>query len=286
MLLNQALWIVFGVPLVLGLAAAVWGFVVEPGWVRLNEVRIESDRWPAGRGPLRIVVLGDLHVGAPHMGPDDLDLVVARTNALQPDIVLLVGDYIVHGVPFGRLVTPEVTAQSLAALRAHHGVFAVLGNHDWWYDGPRVQTAFEAVGITVLENAATARDLPDGRLWIAGIADDTTRQPDARQALAPVPEDEPVIVITHDPAVFFDIPARAAAIFAGHMHGGQVYLPLVGALITPGRAPRRFAYGHIREDGKHLYVTSGLGTSILPVRFNMPPEIALVTLAAPPAASR
>lgn len=270
----------------LALAAAVWGFLVEPGWVRLRQVAIASERWPAGRPPLRIAVLGDLHVGAPHMDLAALDRVVARVNALGPDLVVLLGDYVIHGVPFGRFVEPAATARSLAALEARHGVFAVLGNHDWWYDGLAIRRVLEDAGIVVLDNQARAVDLPAGRLWLAGLADDTTRRPDAAGTLEAIPQSEPVIVLAHDPVVFFDVPPRAAVTLAAHMHGGQVYLPLIGALITPGRAPRRFAYGHIREAGKQLYVTAGLGTSILPVRFNMPPEIALVTLTAPHTKSR
>lgn len=270
----------------LALSAAVWGFLIEPGWVRLRQVSIASERWPAGQPPLRIAVLGDLHVGAPHIDLAKLDELVAQVNARQPDLVVLLGDYVIHGVPFGRFIEPAATARSLAALRSRHGTFAVLGNHDWWYDGPGIRRALESHGIVVLDNEVQALDLPDGPLWLAGLADDTTGQPDAPGTLTAVPEDEPVIVLAHDPVVFFDVPTRAVVTLAGHMHGGQVYLPWFGALITPGRAPRRFAYGHIREAGKDLYVTSGLGSSILPLRFNMPPEIAFLTLAAPGQATR
>ncbi len=270
----------------LALAAAVWSFVIEPGWVRLRPVTIATERWPAGETPLRIAVLGDLHVGAPHIDLAKLDEVVAQVNAQRPDLVVLLGDYVIHGVPFGRFVEPAATARSLAALRSRHGTFAVLGNHDWWYDGPGIRRAFEAQGIVVLDDEVRALDLSDGRLWLAGLSDDTTRQPDARGTLRAVPEDEPVIVLAHDPVVFFDVPPRAVVTLAAHMHGGQVYLPWVGALITPGRAPRRFAHGHIREGGKHLYVTAGLGTSILPLRFNMPPEIVILTLSAPERATQ
>lgn len=270
----------------LALTAAAWAILIEPGLVRLREVRIVTERWPAGKAPLRIAVLSDLHVGAPHIDLAKLDEVVAQVNAQQPDLVVLLGDYVIHGVPFGRFVEPAATARSLAALRSRHGTFAVLGNHDWWYDGPGIRRAFESHGIVALDNEVQALSLPDGRLWLAGLADDTTGQPDALGTLAGVPEDEPVIVLAHDPVVFFDVPARAVVTLAGHMHGGQVYLPWIGALITPGRAPRRFAYGHVREAGKHLYVTAGLGTSILPLRFNMPPEIVFLTLTAPEEATQ
>jgi hypothetical protein len=114
--------------------------------------------------------------------------------------------------------------------------------------------------------------------WIAGLADATTRLPDPAGTVGRIAPPAPVIAIAHDPAVFAEMPDRVVLTLAAHTHGGQVYLPLVGALVTPSRAPRRWAYGHIREDGRNLVVTGGIGTSILPLRFNMPPEILLVTL--------
>ena len=266
--------------MLLGAGAAAWGFLIEPGLLRLTELRIETERWPQRRAPLRVAALGDLQIGAPHMTLEKLDEIVERTNRQDPDLVVLLGDYVIQGVLFGSAVAPEDIATRLARLSPRHGVYAVLGNHDWRHDGLAIRRAFEDVGIVVLDNQARALDLPEGRLWIAGLADATTRTPDVAGTLAPVPEHEPIIVLAHDPVVFFEVPPRVVATFAGHMHGGQVYLPYFGALVTPGRAPRRWAYGHIREDGKDLFVTAGLGTSILPVRFNMPPEIALLTLAA------
>jgi len=164
----------------LALLAVAWAVLIEPGLVQLREVRIATERWPTGKTPLRIAVLADLHVGAPHFDLAKLDEVVAQVNAGQPDLVALLGDYVIHGVPFGRFVAPAATARSLAALRSRHGTFAVLGNHDWWYDGPGIRRAFESHGIVVLDNEVQALDLPDGRLWLAGLADDTTGQPDVR----------------------------------------------------------------------------------------------------------
>lgn len=265
--------------LVFGAAVlAAWGFVIEPGLLRTTKVEVASDRLPAKMQPLRIAVISDLHVGSPWNGLERIDTVIRRINAFNPDIVLLLGDYVVHGVMFGQFVPPETTARHLRGLKARHGVYAVLGNHDWWFDGERIRGVFEAAGIQVLENEAVEVQRPDGRVWLAGIADDTTRNPNPVLALKVVPRNEPVIVFAHDPAIFPYVPHRAAITLAGHTHGGQVYLPWVGAPITPGRAPRRHAYGLIREDGKTMFVTAGLGTSIIPVRFNMPPEIALITL--------
>ena len=257
-----------------------WGFLVEPRMVKERRWRLESARWPGHRRDLRIAVLGDFQVGAPWFKIKHLDRVVTRVNAMEPDIVVLLGDYVIDGVLFGRFVEPAGIAKSLSNLRARHGVYSVLGNHDWWYDGEEIRRELESAGITVLENQSVPVDLPEGRVWVAGLADESTRTPCVATTFAPIPEDEPVIALAHDPVTFFDIPERTAVTFAGHTHGGQFRLPWVGTPYKFGGTPRRMMYGLIEEDGKHLYVTSGLGTSAIPIRFNMPPEIALVTLAA------
>jgi predicted MPP superfamily phosphohydrolase len=96
-----------------------------------------------------------------------------------------------------------------------------------------------------------------------------------------VPQDEPVLLLTHNPDVFPDVPARVTLTLAGHTHGGQVALPILGRPVVPSRYGQRYADGLVMEDGRALFVSSGIGTSILPVRFRVPPEIAIVTLSAP-----
>jgi uncharacterized protein len=256
---------------------AAWSVLVEPGRLVVREIQVATPKWPQGRAPLRIVALGDLHVGSPFIDLARLEEIVARANALRPDVIVLLGDYIADGLGSVRVDFAQ-TARRLGALRAPQGVFAVLGNHDWWDDGERITNLLQGAGITVLEEAGAYTH----GTWIAGIADDTTRLPDPVATVFRIPPGDPVIAITHDPAVFVDMPERVALTLAGHTHGGQVYLPFVGALITPGRAPRRWAWGHVREHGRDLVVTAGIGTSIVPVRFNMPPEILVVTLSAAP----
>jgi predicted MPP superfamily phosphohydrolase len=271
------LWILLG-GFLLAAGLTVWGFVIEPNRLIATEVVVRSPKWPVALPTLRVVSVADIHTGAPHLDLQKLSDVVRRINALRPDIVLLLGDYVIHGVLFGNFVPPEATAKVLGGIRAKYGVFAVLGNHDWWLDGPRIGSALQANGIAVLENRAMRIEMAEGPFWIAGISDDTTRAPDPVGTLRGIPAGEPVIVFSHDPAIFPDVPGRAAITVAGHTHGGQIYLPWIGALVVPGRAPRRHAYGMIEENGKAMFVTSGLGTSIIPVRINMPPEIASITL--------
>jgi uncharacterized protein len=271
---------VASVAALVGLALLCWAVLIEPGQLVVRETRVVSARWPAGRAPLRIAVLTDLHVGSFRNGLDRLDEVVARTNEQRPDLVVLLGDFIVHGVVGGRFVSPEATAGRLAGLRARDGVVAVLGNHDWWYDGPRVRAALEGAGIRVLENEAVPIGDGPQRYWLAGLGDLWTRPVDIPGALSGVPAAEPVLLLSHNPDVFPDVPERVALTLAGHTHGGQVALPLVGRTVVPSRYGQRYAYGVIVEGGRTLFVSPGIGTSIIPVRFRVPPEISMITLSA------
>jgi len=266
--------VLIGISAVLG----IWATVIEPDMLKVRHVEISSNMWPPAMPALKIAVIADLHTGAPHIDLTKLDEVVAAANELQPDLILLLGDYVNDGVLFGSFVSPEAVGKRLSRLRAKYGVYAVLGNHDWWLDGPRVARALQSNGMPVLENEAVSIAVPGGRFWIAGIADETTRTPEVVRTVAPLPPGEPVLLMTHDPAVFEDVTDRVALTLAGHTHGGQVYLPGIGSLIVPGRAPRRHAYGLIREKGRTMFVTGGVGSSIIPVRFNMPPEIVSLTI--------
>ena len=259
--------------LVLGLRAFWW----EPASLIVTEERIPLQL--AARGLVRIAVLTDLHIGSPFNGPAKLHDVVARTNAARPDIICILGDLVIQGVAGGRFVPPEQIAGELQALRSSGGVFAVLGNHDGWLDHDRVKRVLEQNGIRVIEETAVRIQTAAGPLWIAGISDLWTGVHDVRAALAAVSDNAPVILLAHNPDVFPDVPARIALTLAGHTHGGQVRLPFVGRPIVPSQFGQRYAAGHVIEDGRHLFVATGVGTSILPVRFRVPPAVAVLTLA-------
>lgn len=260
-------------------ALGLWGFWLEPASLHVVEHRIEADAWPHAVAGLRIAVLADLHVGSAWNGLDKLHRIVDETNAARPDLILLVGDYVIKNVLGGTFVPPEAIAPVLDGLDAPLGVFAVLGNHDWWYGAPRVAGTLHAAGISTLDDDALAIDGPRGRFWLVGVSDFWEGPHDVQGALGHVTDDAPVIVFTHNPDVFPHVPARVTITIAGHTHGGQVVLPFVGRPIVPSRYGQLYAIGHVVEDGRHLFVSPGLGTSIIPVRFRVPPEISIVTLA-------
>jgi predicted MPP superfamily phosphohydrolase len=262
---------------VLLLGVLVWGFWLEPSSLRVRHADLAVG-WPGSR-PLRVAVLSDLHVGAPYYGLDRLPDVVARTNATRPDLICILGDIVTLGVLGGRFVPPEPIAAALGRLRAPAGVVAVMGNHDRAFDGPRVQRALESAGIRVLEDTAVRVATPAGPLWIAGVSDLWRGPHDVGRALRAVTDRAtPVLLITHNPDLFPEVPDRVMLTLAGHTHGGQVRLPLIGAPIVPSRYGQRFVSGHIVELGRHLFVSTGIGTSDVPVRLGVPPAIFVVSL--------
>jgi hypothetical protein len=266
------------VGLLSALGLALWGFWIEPARLTVREEVLGLPGWPKECAGVRMAVVGDLHVGSPHQGVESLRRIVAAIEGARPDVVLLPGDFVIHGVPGGRFVTPETIAAELAGLTAARPVFAVLGNHDHWYDAARVEGALEATGITVLENESAEVRLGGCSLWVSGLSDLWTAEPDAAAALAAVPPGAALVGFTHNPDVFPALSDRFALVVAAHTHGGQVRIPLVGRPIVPSRFGERYAIGHVVEEGRHLFVNPGTGTSILPVRFLVPPEVSVLEL--------
>jgi len=179
----------------------------------------------------------------------------------------------------GRFVPPETIAAELRRLNAPAGVVAVLGNHDGWLDHDRVQDALVRNRIRVIEDTAARLDTPSGPVWIAGVSDWWTGRHDFAAALSAVTSDrEPLLLLTHNPDIFPGVPARVSLTVAGHTHGGQVNIPFVGRPVVPSHFGQRYAFGHVVEAGRHLYVSGGVGTSIIPARFRVPPEVVILTL--------
>lgn len=241
--------------------------------VRGTEVALPD--WPAGAPPVRVLLLSDLHVGGPDMPPERVARIVAEANRLRPDLVLLAGDFISDKRSGTRDYPYPVALAPLKALAPRLGSFAVLGNHDHWKDAAAARDALEAAGIRVLDNdAATA-----GPLVIGGLDDAFTGHDDLPATLArmrALPGAK--LVLSHSPDPFPDLPSDATLMLAGHTHCGQVVLPLIGPLSTQSDYGRRYACGVIRERGRTLIVSAGLGTSILPLRLGAPPDMWLIEL--------
>lgn len=279
-----------------GLALGTYAFVIEPGFLLTTKVyAFTPPRWTPGL-KLRIVMLADPHCIEPHMPLSRWRKIIAAANTLEPDMHVLMGDYIAsHRFSTGRIAFEDV-ADAARALSSPLGTFSIMGNHDWWEDRdasvrknklrPHAQDVFQTAGIPVLDNEARRLAQNGLPFWLSGtnslVAIRTGHRrfesrADLSEALSQVNDDAPIIHLAHEPDLFVDVPERVSLTLSGHTHGGQVRL-FGYSPITPSAFGNRFAYGHIIENGRHLVVSGGLGCSILPVRFGMPPEITVLEL--------
>ena len=266
------------VPVIVG-SLVFWGFFIEPNRLIVKYETIQINNWPTPLNDLKIAVIADIHAGSAFIDQDKLRLIVKRTNELNPDIIVILGDYISAGRG-GTEMEPRVFAPVLKDFKAPLGVYSVLGNHDWWYDGTRVRGALETNGIRVLENEVVEVHARGATFWLAGLADLWTRPQHITQTIDRVPADQPIIALTHNPDIFPQLPQRIPLLLAGHTHGGQVRFPFIGPVIEPSNYGQRYVQGHVVENGHQLFVTTGIGTSIIPVRFGVTPEIVLLTVKA------
>jgi predicted MPP superfamily phosphohydrolase len=264
---------------VLSVILALHAFVLEPASLQYGFHPVPAPPSLRAAAPLRIAVIADLHAGSPWIGTGKIDRVVASANAVRPDLILLAGDYMVQGVVGGTPMAPEVFIAHLKGLKARLGVYAVLGNHDRWESfWPHIIELFEAAGIRVLEDRTITVMKNGRRLNVTGIRDYATYPHDGADAMATIPAGESAICFTHSPDIFPLLPRQCALTIAGHTHGGQVWFPIVGRMIVPSQYGQRYATGLFSEGGKLLFVSNGIGTSILPVRFHVPPEISVLDM--------
>jgi predicted MPP superfamily phosphohydrolase len=253
--------------------------------LRVTDYRISPPNWPAGK-QLTVTAIADLHAGGPNMTLAHVQQVVDTANRLKSDVIVLLGDYFATHRFITEKVPHDAWAGALASLRARFGVWAILGNHDWWYDLQGVRAALGAVRIPLLENNAV-RLGDEFKFWVAGIGDQLAYPLGRRRfrgvddlpgTLAQITTDDPVVLLVHEPDIFPRVPERVAITLAGHTHGAQIRVPLIWPSFVPSAYGARFAYGHVVENNRNLVVSGGLGTSIVPARFGVPPEIVRLTL--------
>jgi predicted MPP superfamily phosphohydrolase len=273
--IRRALQRLFLVLALAGAALTAFAYATAVSDPVVRHARIAAARWPAETPPLRLVLMSDIHVGGPDMPPARLRRIVGRINALAPDIVLIAGDFVTDKRLATRHYSHDDAVAPLAALRPRFGAVAVMGNHDHWRDSAAAHRALARAGIRVLDNQAAQV----GPLAVGGLDDDFTGRADLPATLAALsPLNGPRILLSHSPDPFPGVPSDVVLMLAGHTHCGQVALPLVGPLSTMSKYGRRYACGPVRERGRTLIVTAGLGTSGIPLRLGAVPDIWLVEL--------
>jgi predicted MPP superfamily phosphohydrolase len=280
-----------------GASTAAYGFGEPVLGLRVTRYDIQPPRWPADF-QLRIAAVADLHACDPWMSLERIGAIVERTNALNADVIVLLGDYVAGIRNVTRFIPASEWAAELAGLKAPLGVHAILGNHDWWDDKTvqregrgtiAARRALETAGIPVYENDARRLTKDGHGFWLAGLGDQLAYAParrfrrvprvgvdDLGATLRKVTDDAPVVLLAHEPDIAMRVPERVALQLSGHTHGGQVRL-FGWSPVVPSRYGNRLAYGHTRTNCD-VIVSGGLGCSFVPFRLGVPPEIVLVTL--------
>ncbi len=253
------------------LAQAAKHALAEPFMLSIERQDIYLLRLPRKLDGLRIVHLSDFHYG-PMVNPEHLERAVKTANELRPDLIALTGDYISQDRGYA-----APCAEVVGKLRARHGVYAVLGNHDHWTDATLIADLFRAEGIRVLINEGARMDLREESFWLAGVDDTMVGLEDLSLAMAGSSDHEFKLLLAHNPTILRRA-ARAGVdlVLSGHTHGGQVAWR--SEKNRSGRPRRRMLRGLGRRGQTQIYVTRGLGTVVLPIRYGCPPEISVLEL--------
>ncbi|MGB7975626.1 MAG: metallophosphoesterase [Roseiarcus sp.] len=246
---------------------------------------------------LTIAVIADIHACYPWMSEERVGDIVDLANAQKPDLTVLLGDYVCTHRLVSGYVPPGAWAEQLARLEAPLGVYAILGNHDWWWaaiptepaDHSRsVRRALAEAGVPLLENQSVRLSERGRPFWLIGLGDLLAPVPNPRHgrgaddlpaAMREVNDEAPAILLVHEPYFFPWVPDRIALTLAGHMHGGQINLPIIGAPVgLLKRRSSKYIYGEYALGEKRMIVSGGLGASLAPVRILRPPEVVMVKL--------
>jgi predicted MPP superfamily phosphohydrolase len=245
--------------------------LTEPFMTAIERQEIYLRRLPKTLDGLRVVHLSDFHYG-PLVDPRHLERAIEIANDLKPDLIALTGDYISQERSYA-----APCAELVGRLRAKHGVYAVLGNHDHWTDAKLIADLFAAEKIRVLVNEGLRLDINDESFWLAGVDDTMVGLEDLPLALAGSRDGEFKLLLAHNPIILRRA-ARADVdlVLSGHTHGGQVTLR--PEKNRSGRPRRRMLRGLGRRANTQIYVTRGLGMVVLPIRYGCPPEVSLLQL--------
>lgn len=253
---------------------------LEPNHPRLIRKEIALRRWPGRLDGFTIALLSDFHYD-PFFSVHPIRSAVEVVNGLHPDLVALTGDFVsmpTIGSPLKGAANAEPCAALLRKLKARHGVWSALGNHDSFTDPERVANALKAVAIPPLINQSIPIERDGARFWLSAVDDVLGGGADLARTLRGIPPDEAVVLMAHEPD-YADYVARYPVDLqlSGHTHGGQVRLPFLPAIYLPDLA-KKYVWGLFKIRELTLYTNAGIGTVELPLRWNCPPEVTFITV--------
>lgn len=296
---NKSKIAVIGIFLIcVAILCFIYAYFIEVKRLIINEQSLTIKNWNKEFDGLKIVAISDIHGGSNGVTAEKLQKIVAEINDQNADLVVFLGDYVSQvrsSKPIRerdlKMSMAEI-ADNLKGIKSKYGVFVVLGNHDGWFNDDEIKNKFAGIGYKVLENEISIIEKNGKKLRILGLKDHLkmhnwqTFSDEAKKVVELSDNQGDLIVLEHSPDVMpaisgkYQISKDLKLFLAGHTHGGQVWFPVLGSLVVPSSYGQKYAFGHIRDNDIDMFITTGIGTSVLPLRFLVPPEIAVLTIKA------
>lgn len=246
---------------------------IEPNRLIVRELNLNIPNWDKSLNGMKVVLVGDLHVGTRNVPLKRVERIVNLVNKQNPDIILLLGDLDSKAIVYSKIPCSEVSKQ-LANLHSNYGTYAIRGNHDYFPSGI-ISPIYKNANIPLLENESAYFIFNDKKVRVCGIEDIWHERVHPETVLGEVKE--PTIFLSHNPDIFPQVPSKVALTVSGHNHGGEIYFPLLGAPFVPSAYGQKYVKGYVVENDKHLFVTSGIAC-LSHFRLFNPPEIVVLKL--------